>query len=108
MANTSVTALGTKPGVIKKREPGRATTNISANYLQVVTKDTLEDQVGLSICMAGFACLCRIHWAHPKDSFFFNSPCSFLGHFLVHHQHFGGIEQDLHTICDRSTHWDGC
>ena len=81
MANISAEALGTKPRMIKKNcvikeeEPGKATTNISANYLHVVTKDTPEDQVGLSICMARFACLCGIHFAHPKDSFF-HSPCS--------------------------------
>ena len=44
--------------------------NICANYLQVVTKDTLENQVGLSICMARFASHCGIIGAHPKQSRF--------------------------------------
>ena len=42
-----------KTGCNKKREPDRATTNVRANSL-VVTKDNLEDQVGLSISMARF------------------------------------------------------
>ena len=45
--------------------------NIYGNYLQVVTKDTLENQVGLGICMARFASHCgRIIGAHPKQSVF--------------------------------------
>ena len=49
--------------------------NIYASYLQVVTKDTLENQVGLGICMARFASHCGIIGAHPKQSRF-NSPCN--------------------------------
>ena len=41
--------------------------NIYGNYLQVVTKDTLENQVGLGICMARFASHCGIIDAHPKQ-----------------------------------------
>ena len=44
--------------------------NICGNYLQVVTKDTLENQVGLGICMARFASHCGIIGAHPKQSSF--------------------------------------
>ena len=44
--------------------------NICANYLQVVTKETLENQVGLGICMARFALRCGIIGAHPKQSRF--------------------------------------
>ena len=44
--------------------------NICGNYLQVVTKDTLENQVGLGICMARFASHCGIIGAHPKHSRF--------------------------------------
>ena len=44
--------------------------NTCANYLQVVTKDTLENQVGLGICMARFASRCGIIGAHPKQSRF--------------------------------------
>ena len=44
--------------------------NICGNYLQVVTKDTLENQVGLGICMARFASHCGIIGAHPKQSCF--------------------------------------
>ena len=42
--------------------------NICGNYLQVVIKDTLENQVGLGICMAWFAL--QIIGAHPKQSRF--------------------------------------
>ena len=42
--------------------------NICANYLQVVTKDTLENQVSLGMCMARFASHCAIVGAHPKQS----------------------------------------
>ena len=66
---SAATALGTIPGEIKQRALDRATTNISANYLHVVTKDTLEDQVSLSIGMSWFARLCGIHCVHPKDHF---------------------------------------
>ena len=41
--------------------------NICGNYLQVVTKDTLENQVGLGICMAQFASHNGIVGAHPKQ-----------------------------------------
>ena len=34
--------------------------NMCANYLQVVTKDTLENQVGLGIRVARFASHCGI------------------------------------------------
>ena len=44
--------------------------NIGANYLQVVTKDTLENQVGLGVCVPRFASLCEIIGAHPKKSLF--------------------------------------
>ena len=44
--------------------------NICGNYLQRVTKDTLENQVGLGICMAQFASHCGIIGAHPKQSRF--------------------------------------
>ena len=44
--------------------------NICGNYLQVVTKDTLENQVGLGIYMARFASHCGIIGAHPKQSRF--------------------------------------
>ena len=44
--------------------------NICGNYLQVVTKDTLENQVGLDICMARFALHRGIIGAHPKQSRF--------------------------------------
>ena len=44
--------------------------NICGNYLQVVTKDTLQKQVGLGICMARFASHCGIIAAHPKQSRF--------------------------------------
>ena len=54
MANIICGGTGNKTGCNKKREPSKATTNISANYLQVVTNNTLEDQVGLSICMVIF------------------------------------------------------
>ena len=49
--------------------------NICANYLQVVTKDTLENQVGLDMCMARFVS----HWkllVHIPKRAVFNSPCS--------------------------------
>ena len=44
--------------------------NIHANYLQEVTKDTLENQVGLGLCMARFASHYGIIGAHPKQSRF--------------------------------------
>ena len=44
--------------------------NICGNYLQVVTNDTLENQVGLGICMALFASHRGIIGAHPKQSRF--------------------------------------
>ena len=44
--------------------------NICGNYLQVVTKDTPDNQVGLGICMASFASHCGITGAHPKRSRF--------------------------------------
>ena len=44
--------------------------NICPNYLQVVTKDTLENQVGFGMCMARFASHCGIIGAHPKQSRF--------------------------------------
>ena len=44
--------------------------NISTNYLQVVKKDTLENQVGLGICMAQFAFLYGMIATHPKHSLF--------------------------------------
>ena len=44
--------------------------NIYGNYLQVLTKDTRENQVGLGICMARFASHCGIIGAHPKQSRF--------------------------------------
>ena len=44
--------------------------NICGNYLQVVTKETLENQVSLGICMARFALHCGIIGAHPKQSRF--------------------------------------
>ena len=44
--------------------------NICGNYLQVITKDSLENQVGLGICMARFASHCGIIGAHPKQSRF--------------------------------------
>ena len=44
--------------------------NICANYLQGVAKDTLENQVGLGICMGRFASHCGIIGAHPKQSRF--------------------------------------
>ena len=44
--------------------------NIFANYLQVVTKDTLENQVSLGICMAQSASHCGIIGAYPKQSRF--------------------------------------
>ena len=43
---------------------------ICGNYLQVVTKDTLENQVGLGICMARFASHCGSIGAHPKQGRF--------------------------------------
>ena len=47
-----------------------AMANIFANYLQVFTKDKLENQVGLGICMARFASHHGIIGAHPKQSRF--------------------------------------
>ena len=44
--------------------------NIRGYYLQGVTKDTLDNQVGLGICMARFASHCGIIGAHPKHSRF--------------------------------------
>ena len=44
--------------------------NICGNYLQVVTKDTFENQVGLGICMARFASHGGIIGAHPKQGCF--------------------------------------
>ena len=45
--------------------------NICGNYLLLlVTKDTLQKQVGLGICMARFASHCGIIGAHPKQSRF--------------------------------------
>ena len=41
-----------------------------ANYLQVVTKDTLEDQVGLSISLVRLASRGRIQLASLKEIFF--------------------------------------
>ena len=38
-----------------------------ANYLQVVTKDTLEDQVGLSISIVRLASRCGIQLASLKE-----------------------------------------
>ena len=48
--------------------------NIHANYLQVVTKDMLENEVGLGICMAPFA----LHGllVHIPNRAAFNSACS--------------------------------
>ena len=40
--------------------------NMCRNYLQVVTKHTLENPIGLGICMARFASHCGIIGAHPK------------------------------------------
>ena len=83
MANIGAAALGTKPGVVKKREPGKATISIGAHYLQVVTKDTLENQVGLSICIfqvrVWFASLCGILDAHHE-----RIPLQLGAKFLVH------------------------
>ena len=44
--------------------------NISTKYLQIVTNDTLENQVGLGMCMALFAWHYGIIGAHPKYSRF--------------------------------------
>ena len=44
--------------------------NVCGNYGQVVTKDTLENQVSLGICMVRFASHCGIIGAHPKQSRF--------------------------------------
>ena len=44
--------------------------NICGNYLQAVTKDMLENHVGLGICMARFASHCGIIGAHPKQTLF--------------------------------------
>ena len=78
MANVSVAAPGRKPVVKKeKRETSRATTNFSANYLQVVTKEMLEDQVGLSICMEQWDSLCT-PWI-----LFFQFPLQLGAKFLV-------------------------
>ena len=44
--------------------------NICANYLQVVTKDTPENQVGLGIRMPWFGCHYGIMGAHPKQNCF--------------------------------------
>ena len=41
--------------------------NICGNYLQVVIKDTLENQIRLGFCMARFASHCGIIAAHPKQ-----------------------------------------
>ena len=55
-------------------------TNICANYLQVVTKDTLENQVSLGICMARFASHCGVHIPNRAV---FNSPYSSVQNDLV-------------------------
>ena len=44
--------------------------NICGNYLQIVTKDTLENQFCLGICMAQFASHCGIIAVHLKQSLF--------------------------------------
>ena len=82
--------------------------NIFGNYLQVVTKDMLENQVGLGICMARFASDCGIIGQTEPFSTLLAARCKMLGHFSVDQQHFGDIEEALHTTCDRSTHHDGC
>ena len=40
--------------------------NIGANYLQVVAKDTLKNQVGFGICMPRFGYHCDIMGAHAQ------------------------------------------
>ena len=59
-----------EPTQAQEKNPYRAMDNMCVNYLQVVTKDTLENQVGLGICMARFALHYRIIGAHSKHSRF--------------------------------------
>ena len=54
MANISAAALGTKAGGIKKENMATNSTNVNANYFQVVAKDRLEDQISLGILMKLF------------------------------------------------------
>ena len=85
--------------------------NICGNYLQVVIKDTLENQVGLGIGMARFASALWDYWCTSQTEPF-STPlaarCKMLGRFSVDHRHFGDIEEALHTTRHRSTHHEGC
>ena len=108
MANISVAAPETDQ-VNKKREPSKATANVSANYLQVVTKCTLEDKLPLVSSCFGLPTLGGFIVQIPKN--FFLSPlvalCKSLGHFSIDNQHFGGIREAPYTTCDTSTR-NGC
>ena len=56
-----------KQNQAQEKSPDRAMANICGNYLQVVTKDPLENQAGLGIYMAPFASHYGIIGAHPKQ-----------------------------------------
>ena len=82
-----------------------------ANYLQVVTKDTLEDQIGLSISIVRLASRGGIQLASLKGIFFLfqmqlSAKCLVI--FKLTISIFGGIEEATHTTSDKSTHQDGC
>ena len=55
---------------------------ICANYLQVVTKDALKNQVGFGIGMPPYGGHCGIMGAHPKQSRF-QFPLQLEARFLV-------------------------
>ena len=76
--------------------------NICANYLQVVTKDPLENQVGLGICMAQFDSHCGIIGAHPKLPLQLGAKCLVIsqltiGIFGVLRRHRIPLATDPHT-----------
>ena len=83
--------------------------NICGNYLQVVTKDTLE--TSRPWYLHGAVCLALWDYWCTSQTEPFQLPlarCKMLGHFSVDHQHFGDIDEAPHTTCDKSTHHNGC
>ena len=83
--------------------------NIYPNYLQVVTKDTLESRPWY---LCALVCLPLWDYWCTSQTEPFSIPlaawCKILGHFSIDHQHFGGIEEAAHFTCDTSTHRDRC
>ena len=84
--------------------------NICGNYLKVVTKDMLENQVGIGICMARFASHCGIIGAHPKQSCFqlplqLGAKCLVISHLTINilgilRRHFIPLATNPHTTTD--------